>query len=174
MGAGYPPHVSWPWAYGETPSAALPSSLAGPRRLSRGCRQPWGARRPRSQGRWPGQGGSGQSRAESPPCRCLSPAVAPRLWGRPPGQKDRQERTSPCHGQGAYGCPARGFTSWGLTLHQALRCLWGYCLLGHVKCHFACLRHSPGYPEHWRDRKSSLPCPPPTPTRSQHQTGVSD
>lgn len=30
MGAGHLPHINWPWAHGETPSAAPPSLLQGP------------------------------------------------------------------------------------------------------------------------------------------------
>lgn len=45
----------------------------------------------------------------------LLPAVAPRLRGRRRAGPGRTAEGSPCHGQGACRCPARGFTSWGLT-----------------------------------------------------------
>ena len=85
---------------GQEPNIT-PSLPSGPRWLRGGSRQPWGARRPRLKGRWPGHGVGGPEQRGHHPPRAFSLPTAP-------GLDAQQEALSLQTRPGAMGCPHMG------------------------------------------------------------------
>ena len=85
---------------GQEPNIT-PSLPSGPRWLRGGSWQPWGARRPRLNGRWPGQGVGGPEQTGPPPSQGLLPAHSTR-------PRHPARGAVPANQAGGHGVPTHG------------------------------------------------------------------